>query len=184
MKKTGLLADIWLIPNILLHFVYSSSGYKSSGIEKYLGMLVANLLTFTYEAVSNTNRLLVVICCTYQYLDKTTFLHLCMENIFPLLELGLVVFRFGGLLCAVSFNKYQYDGFWNINEHYGGCAKKCTMDDVDVWHLPETTVTAPPVNALKKRLNKVWMNQAVICTGSSHTHVAALLLSFSLTRMS
>ena len=43
------------------------------------------------QAVSNTNRQLGVICRTYQYLDKTTFLHLCKGLVLPTLEYDVVV---------------------------------------------------------------------------------------------
>ena len=49
--------------------------------------------------MSITNRLMGVICCTYQYQDKTTFLCLYKGLVCPTLEYGVVVWS----------PQYQYD---------------------------------------------------------------------------
>ena len=63
-------------------------------VEKDLGIQVDDQLKFTQQvqqAVSKTNRLLGVIRRTYQYLDRTTFLHLYKGLVRPTLEYGVVV---------------------------------------------------------------------------------------------
>ena len=67
---------------------------ECSHVEKDLGIQVDDQLKFTQQvqqAVSNTNRLLGVIRRTYQYLDRTTFLHLYKGLVRPTLEYGVVV---------------------------------------------------------------------------------------------
>ena len=67
---------------------------ECSHVEKDLGILVDDQLKFTQQvqqAVSKTNRLLGVIRRTYQYLDRTTFLHLYKGLVRPTLEYGVVV---------------------------------------------------------------------------------------------
>ena len=67
---------------------------ECSHVEKDLGIQVDDQLKFTQQvqqAVSNTNRLLGVIRRTYQYLDRTTFLHLYKGLVRPILEYGVVV---------------------------------------------------------------------------------------------
>ena len=67
---------------------------KCSHVKKNLGIQVDDQLKFrqqVQQAVSNTNRLLGVICHTYQYLDKTTFLRLYRGLVCPTLQYGVVV---------------------------------------------------------------------------------------------
>lgn len=88
--------------NYTLTTAAGTNPLECSHVEKDLGIHIDDQLRFTQhiqKSVSNTNKLLGVIRRTYQYLDKTTFLHLYKGLVRPSLEYGV----------AVSSSKYQYD---------------------------------------------------------------------------